>query len=146
MGQYLILGWMVSQIRHSHCDRSVQLVSVLLVLNSEQNRNDCLKNCPCCSLGYLIVFRRCVWSAWDAPECGEERGLQTETGDAAAEGEAGEAEIPAERPHLLSQTQQLLRPDIPGVRGQVHRNGPARRKVSGSHNPWISVIVLPVLN
>ena len=104
-----------------------------------------------------------VWSAWDAPECGAERGLQTETGDAAAEGEAGEAEIPAERPHLLSQTQQLLRPDIPGVRGQVtqdiievdmreihccqvHRNGPARRKVSGSHNPWISVIVLSVLN
>ena len=63
-------------------------------------------------------------STWDAPECGAERGLQAETGGTEAEGGAGEAEIQAERPNLLSQTQQLLRPDIPGVCIQVTLNIP----------------------
>lgn len=68
-----------------------------------------------------IVYKSCFsfWSAWSPPECEAERGLQTETGGTETEGGAGETEIQAERPNLLPQTQQLLRPDIPGVRIQV---------------------------
>ena len=65
-------------------------------------------------------------SFWDAPECGAERGLQTETGDTATKGRADEAEIPAKRPHLLPKTQQLLRPHIPGVRSQVTQDFPVK--------------------
>ena len=69
----------------------------------------------------LIFFE----SFWDAPECGAERGLQTET---------GRAEIPAKRPHLLPKTQQLLRPHIPGVRSQVTQDFPVKN-VEESEKP-----------
>ena len=73
------------------------------------------------------VYKSCFsfWSAWSSPECGAERRLQAETGGTEAEGGAGETEIQAEWPNLLSQTQQLLRPDIPGVRIQVTINIPS---------------------